>query len=101
MRALAQQFQVEFTPRFIADLSNGAANLTGNIAQIASTNPSLLMAPVSWTEINLADLTPTNSFVTFAGLSIGLIMVMIFTYAAILVCYCPPNIIFKDYCRHH
>jgi hypothetical protein len=88
MRALAQQFQVLFTPAFITDLSNGAANSTGSLATVASRNPSLLMVPVSWTEINLADLTPKNSFVTFAGLSIGMILVMIFTYAAILVCSC-------------
>lgn len=101
MRALAQQFQVEFTPAFISLLAGGTGNITGSVSQLATQNPSILSVPVSWSEINLADLTPKNSFVTFAGLSIGLIMVMIFTYAAVLVCFHIISDKFLDYCRHH
>lgn len=89
MRELAQQFQVEFAPSFINRLNGGGStslNSSSSIASIASQNPSILAVPVSWTEINVANLTPENSFVTFAGLGIGNIMVIIFTYAAVLVC---------------
>lgn len=98
MRALAREFQAQFSSSWITSLANGASTTASgngsttsqggaNLQNIAQKAPFILTTPVSWNEINIAKLSPQNSFVTFAGLSIGLMLLIIFTYAAVAVSF--------------
>ena len=83
MRILTTQFQSQFTLTFIQSLGNGNATL----ALIASKSPLILSTPVSWTEMDLANIPASSIYITNSGLSIGLLFMIFFTFACILIIY--------------
>lgn len=89
MRALLEDVQAQFTRNFLKQRSSGNSSLS-NIARDA---PQIISTPVSWKENNVAKFT---SFVTDAGLSIGLLMLIIFTFAASTVSLSKILLIYVD-----
>jgi len=89
MRALAREFQSQFTQTWIQNLAAGNSTApagTGiNLQNLLAKAPFFISTPVSFNEINISKLTPQNSFVTFAGLSIGLLLLIIFVYAGVAI----------------
>jgi hypothetical protein len=77
MRLLVQAFQNEFSRNW----TQSSANFS--IVNIAQRAPHILTNPASWNEINLA--SASASQVVVPALSIGLILVLIFTFAAVTV----------------
>ncbi|KAJ3224301.1 hypothetical protein HK099_008624 [Clydaea vesicula] len=83
MRTLANEFQATFSQQWIVQLATG--NQSAALPNLASKSPAVLSVPASWTEINIANTNPDSAFVTFAGLSIGLLLLIVFTFAAITI----------------
>ncbi|KAJ3390562.1 hypothetical protein HDU92_000401 [Lobulomyces angularis] len=83
MRTLANEFQATFSQQWIIQLATG--NQSAKLPNLALKSPHVLSVPASWNEINISNTNSNSAFVTFAGLTIGLLLLIVFTFAAVTI----------------